>query len=61
MTGIPPFNDATADLVFNNILNLNIEWPEEEEALSEQAVQAILAFLGISYTNYSPVWDKLFK
>jgi len=45
MTGIPPFNDATPDLVFNNILNLNIEWPEEEEALSPQAVQTIMQFL----------------
>ena len=46
MTGIPPFNDATPDLVFNNILSLNIEWPEEEEeALSAAAVEAILAFL----------------
>jgi len=45
MTGIPPFNDSTPDLVFTNILNLNIEWPEGEEELSEVAVEAILAFL----------------
>ena len=45
MTGIPPFNDATPELVFNNILSLNVEWPEGEEALSACAVEAILAFL----------------
>jgi len=47
MTGIPPFNDSTPDLVFNNILSLNIEWPEDDEALSEPAVQAIMAFLTV--------------
>jgi len=45
MTGIPPFNDTTPDLVFNNILALNIDWPEGEEALSDNAVEAIMAFL----------------
>ena len=45
MTGIPPFNDSTPDLVFNNILSLNIEWPEGEEALSPSGVEAVLAFL----------------
>jgi len=45
MTGIPPFNDATPELVFDNILNRNIEWPEGEEALSEEAVELILALL----------------
>ena len=45
MTGIPPFNDSTPELVFNNILNLNIEWPEGEEQLSEAAVEAIMSFL----------------
>ena len=45
MTGIPPFNDATPELVFDNILNLNIEWPEGEEALSQEAVDTILALL----------------
>jgi serine/threonine-protein kinase greatwall len=45
MTGIPPFNDSTPDLVFTNILALNIDWPEGEEALSEPAIEAIMAFL----------------
>lgn len=45
MTGIPPFNDSTPDLVFDNILSLNIEWPEGEEALSQEAVNTILSLL----------------
>ena len=31
--------------MFENILNRHIEWPEEEEALSEAAVETILALL----------------
>lgn len=46
MTGIPPFTDETPEAVFDNILNLRIEWPEEEgEVLSEQAVTAIKSLL----------------
>jgi len=45
MTGIPPFNDATPELVFNNILSLNLEWPDGEEAMSESGVSAILDML----------------
>ena len=40
-----------ADLVFNNILALNIDWPEGEEALSENAVEAIMAFLRLVNFN----------
>jgi len=47
MTGIPPFNDSTPDLVFDNILSLNIEWPEGEEALSQEAVNTILSLLTV--------------
>nr|XP_023016566.1 serine/threonine-protein kinase greatwall [Leptinotarsa decemlineata] len=45
VTGIPPFNDATAQLVFKNILERNIEWPSEDEALPDEIVQAIEALL----------------
>ncbi|KAI5640525.1 protein kinase domain-containing protein [Phthorimaea operculella] len=45
MTGVPPFNDETAQGVFNNILSRNIEWPEEDEALSTEAVSAIESLL----------------
>ncbi|KAL5006224.1 hypothetical protein ScPMuIL_015030 [Solemya velum] len=45
LTGIPPFNDQTPDLVFQNILNRDIPWPEEDEALSEDAQQAVDSLL----------------
>jgi len=45
MIGIPPFSDNSPELVFNNILNLAIEWPEGEEALSDEAMEAILSLL----------------
>ncbi|XP_034112378.1 serine/threonine-protein kinase greatwall isoform X2 [Drosophila albomicans] len=41
MTGIPPFNDETPQKVFDNILNKNIEWPEGDEALSPDAMEAV--------------------
>ncbi|KAK0136167.1 Serine/threonine-protein kinase greatwall [Merluccius polli] len=41
LTGVPPFNDETPQLVFQNILNGDIPWPEEEEELSENARNAI--------------------
>ncbi|XP_059611803.1 serine/threonine-protein kinase greatwall [Phlebotomus argentipes] len=45
LTGIPPFNDETPQKVFQNILTRNIEWPEDEEALSPESVQAVEALL----------------
>merc|ERR1712059_156168 len=45
MVGIPPFSDSTPELVFSNILNLTLEWPEGDEALSEYSVSAILSLL----------------
>lgn len=45
VTGIPPFNDASPQLVFKNILEHNIEWPTENEALSNEVVQAIESLL----------------
>lgn len=41
VTGIPPFNDGTVEQVFKNILERNIEWPTDDEALSENTVNAI--------------------
>ncbi|XP_035219143.1 serine/threonine-protein kinase greatwall-like isoform X2 [Stegodyphus dumicola] len=41
LTGIPPFNDVTAEAVFNNILKRDIPWPQEDEALSDSAKCAI--------------------
>ncbi|XP_030765572.1 serine/threonine-protein kinase greatwall [Sitophilus oryzae] len=45
VTGIPPFNDETPQQVFKNILSRNIEWPTDDEALSEPVVEAIEALL----------------
>ncbi|XP_063915014.1 serine/threonine-protein kinase greatwall [Zophobas morio] len=45
VTGIPPFNDETPQLVFRNILERNIEWPTDDEALSEETVGAIESLL----------------
>ncbi|XP_007899355.2 serine/threonine-protein kinase greatwall [Callorhinchus milii] len=41
LTGIPPFNDTTAQQVFQNILNRDIPWPEDEEELSKSAHDAV--------------------
>ncbi|XP_063880341.1 serine/threonine-protein kinase greatwall-like isoform X1 [Scylla paramamosain] len=41
MTGIPPFNDETPEAVFHNILQRDIPWPENEEALSKEAVECV--------------------
>uniref|UniRef100_A0A1A9W4F5 Serine/threonine-protein kinase greatwall n=1 Tax=Glossina brevipalpis TaxID=37001 RepID=A0A1A9W4F5_9MUSC len=41
LTGLPPFNDETSQKVFENILSKNIEWPEDDEALTPQAVEAV--------------------
>lgn len=41
MTGVPPFNDETPQKVFENILGRNIEWPQDDESLSKDAVQCI--------------------
>ncbi|XP_046558651.1 serine/threonine-protein kinase greatwall-like [Haliotis rubra] len=41
LTGVPPFNDQNPESVFQNILNRDIPWPDEEEALSERAQDAI--------------------
>jgi len=45
LIGCPPFCGSSAEEVFENILNRHIEWPEEEESLSEAAVETILALL----------------
>ncbi|EFA00805.1 Serine/threonine-protein kinase greatwall-like Protein [Tribolium castaneum] len=45
VTGIPPFNDETPQQVFKNILDHNIEWPTDDEALSKEVVDAIETLL----------------
>lgn len=45
VTGIPPFNDETPQQVFKNILEHNIEWPTDDEALSPCVVETIEGLL----------------
>ncbi|XP_025106681.1 serine/threonine-protein kinase greatwall-like isoform X3 [Pomacea canaliculata] len=41
LTGLPPFNDETPELVFANILNRTISWPNIMDALGVEAQEAI--------------------
>ena len=46
LVGITPFADSSPELIFDNILNRVIEWPENEgERLSSDAVDVITRFL----------------
>ncbi|KAG7266476.1 hypothetical protein CRUP_028425 [Coryphaenoides rupestris] len=51
LTGVPPFNDETPQLVFQNILNRNVPWPEGEEELSADARNAIEILLTMDMTK----------
>ncbi|XP_040921385.1 serine/threonine-protein kinase greatwall isoform X2 [Toxotes jaculatrix] len=67
LTGVPPFNDETPQLVFQNILNRDIPWPEGEEELSENARNAIEILLtmdmmrraGLKELKCHPLFDGL--
>lgn len=41
LTGVPPFNDETPQLVFQNILNRDVPWPDGDEELTQNARNAI--------------------
>ncbi|XP_039982193.1 serine/threonine-protein kinase greatwall [Xiphias gladius] len=51
LTGVPPFNDETPQLVFKNILNRDIPWPEGGEELSENSRNAIEILLTMDMTK----------
>uniref|UniRef100_A0A669E2G2 Serine/threonine-protein kinase greatwall n=1 Tax=Oreochromis niloticus TaxID=8128 RepID=A0A669E2G2_ORENI len=51
LTGVPPFNDETPQLVFQNILNRDIPWPEGEEELSVDSRNAIEILLTMDMTK----------
>ncbi|XP_068615288.1 serine/threonine-protein kinase greatwall-like [Brachionichthys hirsutus] len=51
LTGVPPFNDETPQLVFQNILSRDIPWPEEEEELSANSRDAIEILLTMDMTK----------
>ncbi|XP_014218593.1 serine/threonine-protein kinase greatwall [Copidosoma floridanum] len=44
-TGVPPFNDESPQAVFDNILARDVPWPEGEETLSANAIDAIDSLL----------------
>lgn len=45
MIGVPPFMDDTPEAVFDNILNMEPEFPEGDESLSDGAMAAIRSLL----------------
>jgi len=47
LVGITPFTDETPQFIFNNILNGQIEWPENEESLSPEAIDVIMKLLNV--------------
>ena len=47
-----------AEAVFENILSGVIEWPEDEEALSTEAVEAITSLLTLD-PNQRPGFEEL--
>ncbi|KAM7390196.1 hypothetical protein PAMA_008395 [Pampus argenteus] len=51
LTGVPPFNDETPHLVFQNILNRDIPWPEGDEELSDNSRNAIEILLTMDMTK----------
>lgn len=50
-TGLPPFNDETPQAVFANILARDVPWPEDEEALSSAAIDAIDGLLTLDQAS----------
>ncbi|CAD8160114.1 unnamed protein product [Paramecium pentaurelia] len=54
LCGIAPFNDDTVDKIFDNILNMRIEWPQigdAEDCISEQAYDLMIKLLEPDYKN----------
>uniref|UniRef100_A0A8C4Q714 Serine/threonine-protein kinase greatwall n=1 Tax=Eptatretus burgeri TaxID=7764 RepID=A0A8C4Q714_EPTBU len=51
LSGVPPFNDETPQQVFQNILQRDIPWPVDEEALSYDAHDAVSRLLEIDHTK----------
>ncbi|XP_078794382.1 serine/threonine-protein kinase greatwall isoform X1 [Oryzias latipes] len=57
LTGVPPFNDETPQLVFQNILNRDIPWPEGDEELSANSRNAIEILLTMDMTRRASLKD----
>ena len=48
LIGFPPFTDETKEKVFQNILQLNLEFPDQpEEKLSDEAEAAVIGLLNL--------------
>lgn len=60
VTGIPPFNDVSAQQVFKNIFERNIDWPTDDETLSDETVNAIESLLTTD-PDLRPGADELMK
>ncbi|KAF6720530.1 Serine/threonine-protein kinase greatwall [Oryzias melastigma] len=57
LTGVPPFNDEMPQLVFQNILNRDIPWPEGEEELSANSRNAIEILLTMDMMRRATLKD----
>ncbi|XP_078488433.1 serine/threonine-protein kinase greatwall-like isoform X2 [Ciona intestinalis] len=51
LVGLTPFSDCSLDKIFSNILKGDIEWPEGEESLSDDAVKLLKQLLKKSQTE----------
>ncbi|CAD8109445.1 unnamed protein product [Paramecium sonneborni] len=54
LVGVPPFNDTTVDRLFDNILNLRMEWPQigdEEDCISQNAADLIKKLMDPDFTK----------
>ncbi|CAD8145311.1 unnamed protein product [Paramecium pentaurelia] len=54
LCGIAPFNDDTVDKIFDNIVNMRIEWPQigdAEDCISEQAQDLMIQLLEPDFKN----------
>lgn len=54
LVGVPPFNDTTVEKLFDNILNMRMEWPEigdGEDCISEKAVDLIKKLMEPEFTK----------
>jgi len=53
LVGVPPFNDDSIEKIFDNILNMRMEWPNigyEEDCITPEAHDLISKLLTSDYT-----------
>ena len=54
LVGIPPFNDTTVEKIFDNIVNMRMEWPsigEGDDCISPEAAELIKNLLNMDYNE----------